>query len=68
MPKIKTRKAAAKRFEIKKSGKITRRGAGMRHLLEWKSPAQRRRLKGKREVSPSDENRVRKMLPGGSNG
>lgn len=64
MPKIKTRKAAAKRFEIKKSGKILRRHSGLRHLLEWKSPAQRRRLKAKVEVSPSDANRVRKMIPG----
>ncbi|OGC11888.1 50S ribosomal protein L35 [candidate division WOR-1 bacterium RIFOXYA12_FULL_52_29] len=61
----KTRKAAAKRFEIKKSGKILRRSSGLRHLLEWKSASKRRRLKAKKEVSPSDVRRIHDMLPGG---
>ncbi|OGB89271.1 50S ribosomal protein L35 [candidate division WOR-1 bacterium RIFCSPHIGHO2_01_FULL_53_15] len=68
MPKIKTRKAAAKRFIIKKSGTIMRRHAKLRHLLEWKSTSQRRRLKRKSVVSPADETRIRVMLPGGANG
>ncbi|MFA6431268.1 MAG: 50S ribosomal protein L35 [Candidatus Margulisiibacteriota bacterium] len=68
MPKIKTRKAAAKRFVIKKSGKILRRRAGTRHLLEWKSSTQRRRLNRRRTISPADERRVRVMIPGGANG
>jgi large subunit ribosomal protein L35 len=66
MPKIKTRKAAAKRFEIKKSGKILRRHAKLRHILEWKSPKQHRRLKRKAVVSPTDVRRVREMIPGGA--
>jgi len=66
MPKIKTRKAAAKRFEIKKSGTILRRHARLRHILEWKSAAQRRRLKRKAVVSSADAHRVRQMIPGGS--
>jgi len=68
MPKQKTRRAAAKRFVIKKSGTVMRRHAKLRHLLEWKSPAQRRRLKRKSVVSPSDAARVRQMIPGGANG
>ncbi|MBI5078900.1 50S ribosomal protein L35 [Candidatus Saganbacteria bacterium] len=68
MPKIKTRKAAAKRFEIKKSGKVLRRNAGMRHLLEWKSSKQRHRLKKKMVISPSDEKRVQQMIPGHAGG
>jgi large subunit ribosomal protein L35 len=68
MPKIKTRKAAAKRFEVKKSGTILRRHARLRHILEWKSPAQHHRLKRKAVVSPSDAGRVRQMIPGGANG
>ncbi|MFA4844562.1 MAG: 50S ribosomal protein L35 [Candidatus Margulisiibacteriota bacterium] len=65
MPKIKTRKAAAKRFVIKKSGKIMRRHAGRRHLLECKSATQRRRLKKNAVLSPADVRRVHDMLPGG---
>ena len=67
MPKQKTRKAAAKRFIIKKSGTVLRRHAKLRHLLEWKSPGQRRRLKRKSIVSPGDAARVRQMMPGGAN-
>jgi large subunit ribosomal protein L35 len=63
MPKIKTRKAAAKRFEIKKSGKILRRHSRLRHILEWKSPKQHRRLKRKAVVSPADVERVKEMIP-----
>jgi large subunit ribosomal protein L35 len=68
MPKTKTRKAAAKRFEIKKSGKIMRRHAGLRHILEWKSSRQRRKLRRKSELSSADTRRVRDMIPGGANG
>ncbi|MFH1387095.1 MAG: 50S ribosomal protein L35 [bacterium] len=68
MPKIKTRRAAAKRFVIKKSGTIMRRHAKLRHLLECKNSRQRRKLRRSSVVSPSDERRIRDMLPGGSNG
>ena len=64
MPKIKTRKAAAKRFKITKTGKILRRSTRLRHILEWKSPKQRRKLKRPAQVSASDRARVRQMLPG----
>ncbi len=68
MPKIKTRRAAAKRFKITKSGKIMRRSSKLRHLLECKSPKQHRRLKGAKLVAPSDQARVLAMIPGGRNG
>ncbi|TAJ20382.1 MAG: 50S ribosomal protein L35, partial [Dehalococcoidia bacterium] len=42
MPKIKTRKSAAKRFWVLKSGKIRRERAAGSHLLEHKQPRQRR--------------------------
>jgi len=64
---MKTRKAAAKRFQIKKSGTVMRRHSGRRHLLECKSGGQRRRLKGNAVVSPSDVERIWQMLPGGAN-
>jgi large subunit ribosomal protein L35 len=68
MPKMKSRRAAAKRFKITKSGKILRRSSKLRHLLEWKSPKQHRRLKGSKQVSKSDRARVMSMLAGGKNG
>jgi large subunit ribosomal protein L35 len=68
MPKIKTRRAAAKRFKITKSGKVMRRSSGLRHLLEWKSPKAHRRLKQEKQVSASDKHRVMVMLAGGKHG
>ena len=65
MPKVKTRKAAAKRFRITKKGKVLRRHAKMRHLLQCKSSKKRRSLRKAGLVAPADIARVRYMLPGG---
>ncbi len=65
MPKLKTRKAAAKRFKITSTGKILRRGAMTKHLLEWKTSKQKRKGAREREVSPTDVKRIRVMMPNG---
>ncbi|MCX5749839.1 MAG: 50S ribosomal protein L35 [Candidatus Saganbacteria bacterium] len=62
--KIKTRKAAAKRFRFTGTGKIVRRKAYKRHILESKTSKQKRRLSKDILVSKSDEHRVRSMLAG----
>jgi large subunit ribosomal protein L35 len=68
MPKVKTKKSAAKRFRITGSGKkIMRRKANKNHLLEHKSAEQkRRRLSNMTLVHESDEKEVRLMLPYGT--
>ncbi len=65
MPKLKTRKAAAKRFRPTGSGtKIVRRKAFKNHLLEHKSAEQRRRrLSNSALVNEYDEKAVRLMMP-----
>lgn len=64
MPKLKTRKAAAKRFRLTGTGKIRRRKAYKNHLLQHKSAEQkRRRLSNLTLVSEQDEENVRLMLP-----
>lgn len=65
MPKLKTRKAAAKRFRATGSGtKIFRRKAYKNHLLQHKTSEQkRRRLSNISLVSEQDEKEVRLMLP-----
>jgi len=65
MPKQKTRRAAAKRFRITKTGKVMRRHAKMRHLLECKAKKKKRGMRKVGRVSPSDVARVKQMLPGG---
>jgi large subunit ribosomal protein L35 len=65
MGKLKTRRAAAKRFQIKKSGKVMRRHSGLRHLLECKSNKKKRGMGNAVEVKAADTARVRSMLAGG---
>ena len=62
MPKQKTRKAAAKRFKITKSGKIMRYKAGKRHILEHKSSKLKREMSFMTQVDKTDVRRVRRML------
>ena len=63
MPKIKTRRAAAKRFVATGTGEFKRAKAFKSHILEKKSPARKRNLRKAGLVSKSDHERVRKMLP-----
>ena len=64
MPKLKTRKAAAKRFRATGTGKIIRRKAFKNHLLDHKSPERkRRRLSQTTIVNERDEKNVRLMMP-----
>lgn len=63
MPKLKTRRAAAKRFRATGSGKIRRRKAFKNHLLEHKNAKRRRRLTSLTLVNERDADNVRMMLP-----
>lgn len=63
MPKLKTRRSAAKRFKRTGSGKFMRRKAFRNHLLEHKTTARKSRLSQKSVVSESDTERVTMMLP-----
>jgi large subunit ribosomal protein L35 len=65
MPKLKTKKSAAKRFRVTGSGKkILRRKANKNHLLQHKSTERkRRRLSNLALVNERDEKNVRLMLP-----
>ncbi|MGE5660288.1 MAG: 50S ribosomal protein L35 [Actinomycetota bacterium] len=63
MPKLKTRKAAARRFRATGSGKIVRRKAYKSHLLEHKSSARKRKLSKLVVLDPTNEDNVRLMLP-----
>jgi large subunit ribosomal protein L35 len=62
MPKMKTNRAAMKRFKITGTGKIMRRHARHTHILTKKDPKRRRRLASAIVLSPSEHKRVRHML------
>ena len=60
---IKTKKSVAKRFKITANGKVLRRHAGKRHLLQTKNPKRRRALRGTTGVHSTDEYRIKQSLP-----
>lgn len=63
MPKLKTRRSAAKRFRATGSGKIVRRKAFKNHLLEHKTSGRKRRLSKMALVNERDVENVHLMLP-----
>lgn len=62
MPKMKSNRGAAKRFKVKKSGKVKRKRSKLRHILSTKTTKQKRRLRSTAYVAKSDEKKVRKLL------
>lgn len=65
MPKMKTRRGAAKRFTVRKSGKIKCGRATRRHLLEHKSRKVKRHLRAPSHVNPDNVASVLRQLPNG---
>lgn len=63
MPKMKTNRAAAKRFKVTGSGKIVRARANKSHILTKKSAQRKRRLRQTTLVDAINVKAVRKMLP-----
>ena len=63
MPKMKTKRAAAKRFKVTASGKLKRRSGWKGHLLEGKSPKRRRRLRKASLIAKVDLPRLRPLIP-----
>ncbi len=63
MPKLKSRKAAAKRFRATGTGKIVRRKAFKNHILEKKTTDKKSKLSKAVIVNERDEDNVRGMLP-----
>ena len=67
MPKMKTNKAAAKRYKQTASGKFKRTKANRRHLLANKT--KRQKLSSRRPNNYADkscENTIKKLLPYGN--
>ena len=61
--KIKTNRAAAKRFRKTASGKFKAGHAFKRHILTKKSTKRKRNLRGTNHVRAEDAGRVARMVP-----
>jgi len=62
MPKMKTRRGAAKRFKVTGSGKLRRNKANHRHMLIRRSKSARRKMRQPDLISSSDAQKVRRMI------
>jgi large subunit ribosomal protein L35 len=65
MPKMKTRKTAAKRFKVTGKGRVRRPKQGGNHNMHGKSRKRLRRLRNNDMVPSAFEKHVKKMLPNG---
>lgn len=65
MPKMKSNRAAAKRFRFTGSGKVKRAKAFKRHILTKKSPKRKRNLRQTTTVDARDERKIKRLLPYG---
>ena len=63
MPKMKTKKSAAKRFKVQGSGGIRRSKAFLRHILTKKTTKRKRQLRGTTQIDATNLRSVRAMLP-----
>lgn len=63
MPKLKTKRGAAKRFRVMGSGAIKRTRSNLRHILTKKTTKRKRHLRGMTAVCAADAQAVRTMLP-----
>ncbi len=62
MPKVKTNRAAAKRFKVTSTGRIKRKHAFKNHILTKKEKKRKRRLEKMTLVHKTDEPRVKNLL------
>lgn len=63
MPKLKTRRGAAKRFKLTGTGKVRRARAYLRHQLSVKTRKQKRRLRQTTLVAKTDERAIKRLVP-----
>jgi len=63
MPKMKTKKSAAKRFRVRAGGSIKRGQAFKRHILTKKTTKNKRHLRGSEAVHETNLVAVKAMMP-----
>jgi large subunit ribosomal protein L35 len=63
MPKMKTKRAAAKRIRVTGTGKLRRGKARLSHLMRGKPARRLRKLRKHEIVDASDKKRFKRLLP-----
>ncbi len=65
MPKMKTRKAASKRYSFTGTGKVKYKKQGLRHILTKKSTKRKRNLRKSGVLSEAETAKAKKLMPYG---
>jgi large subunit ribosomal protein L35 len=65
MPKMKTRKSAAKRYRLTATGKVKYKKQGLRHILTKKSSKRKRKLRTAGIVAKAEQKKIKRLLPYG---
>lgn len=63
MPKMKSKKAAVKRFKVRSGGSIKRAHATKRHILSHRTTKNKRHLRGMQTICKADSKSIHRMLP-----
>ena len=63
MPKMKTNRAAAKRFRVTGTGRVRRSKSGLNHMMQEKSRKRLRRLRKNDMVDKTMQKHVKRLLP-----
>ena len=63
MPKLKTKKAAAKRFKITATGQLKRQKSNTQHILGKKSTKRKRNLRHATIADETNVKNMKKILP-----
>jgi len=63
MPKMKSKRGAAKRFKVRASGSIKRAGAYKRHILTKKSTKRKRQMRRTSSLDHSNKAQILSVLP-----
>jgi len=63
MPKMKTKRSAAKRFKVTGTGKLKRNKAYRRHILTKKSPKTKRNLRKAALVDETNVKSMKRIIP-----
>ena len=63
MPKMKTRKSAAKRYKVTGTGKVKYKKQGLRHILTKKSTKRKRALRHAGILSVAEAKKAKVLLP-----
>ncbi|MBR1773647.1 MAG: 50S ribosomal protein L35 [Eubacterium sp.] len=63
MPKLKTKRAAAKRFKVTGTGKLKRNKANKSHILTKKTTKRKRNLRKAAMTDKTNEKNMKKILP-----